>query len=51
MCFDLENRDERDAKNFENIAKTFVLNDSKLANDFRFLCLECVSNRRLVNES
>ncbi len=51
MCFDLENRNERDAKDFENTSKTFVLNDSKLVNDFRFFCFECVSDRRLVNES
>jgi hypothetical protein len=51
MCFDLENRNERDAKNFENTSKTFVLNDNKLANDFRFFCFEYVSNRRLVNEN
>ncbi len=51
MCFDLENRNERDAKNFENISKTFVLNDSKFVNDFRFLCFTCVSDRRFVNEN
>ncbi len=51
MCFDLENRNERDAKNFENISKTSVLNDSKFVNDFHFLCFECVSDRRFINES
>ncbi len=51
MCFDLENRNVRDAKDFENTSKTSVLNDSKLASDFRFLCLECVSNRRFVDEN
>jgi hypothetical protein len=51
MYFDLENRNKRDAKNFENISKTFVLNDDKLVNDLRFSYLEYVSNRRFVNEN
>ncbi len=51
MCFDLENRNECDAKDFDDISKTFVLNDSKLVNDSRFSCLECVSDCRLVDES
>jgi hypothetical protein len=50
MCFDLENRNNRDVKIFKNISKTFVLNDDELVNDFRFFCLECVSNRRVVNK-
>ncbi len=50
MCFDFENRNERDAKDFNNTSKTFVLNDNKFVNDFRFSYLECVSNRRLVDE-
>jgi hypothetical protein len=50
-CFDLEDRNERDAKDFENILKTFVLNDDKFVSDSRFFYLEYMSNRRFVNES
>jgi hypothetical protein len=51
VCFDLENRNEYNAKNCKNISKTFVLNDDKFINDFHFSCLEYVSNRRFVNEN
>ncbi len=36
MNFNLENRNKCDAKNFENISKTFILNDNKFVNNFRF---------------
>jgi hypothetical protein len=51
MYFDLENQNKRDAKKFEIIFQTFVLNDDKFVNDFRFSCFECVLNRRFVNEN
>jgi hypothetical protein len=51
VCFDLENRHKRHAKDFKNISKTFVLNDNKLVDDFRFFCFEYMSNRRFVNEN
>jgi dynactin complex subunit len=51
VCFDLENRDGCDAKNLEDAPKTSVLNDDELVDDSRFLFLECVSGRCLIDES
>jgi dynactin complex subunit len=50
VCFNLEDRDECDAKGLEDASKASVLNDDELVDDPRFLFLECVSGRCLIDE-